>query len=157
MEIWKAVPGYEGLYEASTLGNVRSLNYLGHGKIKELSLAIVNGRYKLTLRSNGKSKKFYLHQVIAMTFLNHIPDYYNLVVDHINNNPLDNRLENLQVVTVRKNVTKDKDRSLPTGVSKKGNKFQSRIYLNKKVNHLGYFYTQEEASEAYQKALKEIN
>jgi hypothetical protein len=154
--IWKAVPGYEN-YEVSNLGKVRSLNYLGHGKIKELSPAIVNGRYKLTLRSNKKSKRFYLHQVIAMTFLDHTPDRYNLIVDHINNNPLDNRCENLQVVSVRINVTKDKVRSLPTGVSQRGNRFQARIYLDKKIKHLGYFSTQEKASAAYQEALKEIN
>jgi hypothetical protein len=156
MEIWKVVPGYEN-YEVSTLGKIRSLNYMGHGKIKELNPAIVNGRYKLTLRSNKKSKRFYLHQLVAMTFLGHVPDYYNLIVDHINNNPLDNRCENLQVVSVRINVTKDKVRNLPTGVSQKGNRFQARVYLDKKINHLGYFSTPEEASEAYKKALKEIN
>ena len=91
-----------------------------------------------------------------MTFLNHVPSGHKFVVDHKNNNSLDNRLKNLQIITHRENSTKDRKRNLPTGVSFKGNKYQARIQINGKNKHLGYFLTPEEASNAYQNHLKLI-
>ena len=48
----------------------------------------------------------YVHQLIAMTFRNHIPDGHKLVVNHINFNRLDNRSINLEVITQRENLIK---------------------------------------------------
>jgi hypothetical protein len=55
-----------------------------------MSFGSGNGYYIITLYNNGKAKKYYVHQIVAMSFLNHIPNGYDLVVDHINNNKLDN-------------------------------------------------------------------
>ena len=159
-EIWKDIPGYEGLYQASSFGKVRSLNYYGHkGKIQELKPGLVKKYLSVVLSKNGKNKKFLIHQLVAMTFLKHKPCGMELVVDHKNDNGSDNRLGNLQIITQRKNSsrTRSQKTGLPVGVSKFKNKFQSKIRINSKQKHLGYFNTLEEASQAYQQALKNLN
>lgn len=99
-EIWKDIPGYEGRYKASNLGRIKSINYLGHeGNEQILKPNITNLGYN---RVELINKKYLLHRVIAMTFL---PEYNEeLTIDHINNNPNDNRLENLRVCTQKENV-----------------------------------------------------
>ena len=157
METWKAIPGYEGLYEMNLEGKIRSLNYLGKkGNVQELKPGL-NRRYlQFCLGKNGINKRFKLHVLLAMTFLEHIPNGNKLVVDHINNDPLDNRLDNLQIITNRKNLSKDKKRNLPTGVYILRNKFRAQIHINGKNKHIGCFSTPEEASEAYQNQLKKL-
>ena len=157
-ERWKTVPGY-GNYEVSSLGKVRSLNYRGWGRIQELVINTIPNGYCLTQLVNGsKRRKFYIHQLVAMTFLDHKPEGSKIVIDHINSNKLDNRLENIQIVTNRENCSKEKTQKsgLPTGVTspKRTKKFISRISINGKRQMLGSFSTPEEASQAYQNALK---
>lgn len=158
--MWKAIPGYEGLYEVSPLGGVRCLNYRKTRIAKEMK-ARINGKYfAVKLSKNREVKVFYVHQLVAMAFLEHVPNGNSLEVDHIDNNRFNNKLENLQILTTRANITKSaaQYRDLPTGVTydKSRNKFRARIEVNKKQLFLGRFATAEEASEAYQKVLKEI-
>lgn len=105
-EIWKPVLGYEGLYEASSLGRIRSLNYMKTGKTKVLSLGINScGYLQLGLSKKGeKKKKFLVQRLIYSTFNGPIPP--GLVVDHVNNIKTDNRLENLQLLTTAGNQRK---------------------------------------------------
>jgi hypothetical protein len=154
MEVWKVIPGYED-YQVSDQGNVRSLRF---GKTRTLRSSLsLQGRLQICLTKDGKKRNFLIHQLVAMSFLKHEPQGNQYVVDHINNNYLDNRLCNLQIVTQRYNLTKDKKRTLPTGVSiSKSNKFIANISINGKQKYLGSFRTLEEASAAYQKALIEI-
>jgi hypothetical protein len=159
-EIWKSIPGYEN-YEASTLGKIRSLNYRGLGKIQELKINTTPNGYALTQLVNGLNKrKFLIHQLIAMTFLDHKPEGHKIVIDHINSDKLDNRLENIQIVTTRQNCSKEKTlkSGLPTGVTspKRTKKFIARISINGKRQLLGSFSTPEKASQAYQKALQNL-
>ena len=156
MEIWKAIPGYEGEYEVSNLGKVRSLKW---GKVKELKRVIHNsGYFMVNIYKIGKRKYFLVHQLVAMAFLNHKPEGMNLVVDHINKNKLDNSFENLRIITNRENCSNKFERNLPTGVCwfKCSKKYRAQIQINGKVKCLGYFLTPQEASEAYEKALAEI-
>jgi hypothetical protein len=166
-EIWKDIPGYEGLYQASNLGNLKSLErIIPHSYLncmvtrKEKILNYKNDLrdyYDVNLTVNGKRKKFKVHQLIAMAFLNHKPDGHKYVVDHIDNNRLNNNISNIQVITHRENSSKDRRKtSKYTGVClpKKGNKWVASININKKRFHLGYFIDELEASTAYQKALK---
>lgn len=167
-EIWKDVPNYEGYYQVSDLGRVKSLSRkIWNGKTYRTYEGIIlkqligtTGYYFVNLSKNSKSKKTKVHQLISIAFLNHKPCGYKMVIDHINNNRLDNRLKNLQLITHRENSSKDRKNktSKYIGVSwiKSRNKWNSQIVLNKKLNYLGAFNTEEEASEAYQNALKSI-
>ena len=160
-EVWKDIPNYEGLYQASNLGNIKSLNYRRKNKEQVLKTCFDKYQYlRLELVKNKKGKVFRVHQLVAMAFLNHKPCGYKFVVDHINNNQLDNRVENLQVITQRENVSKD----IPKGTSKyigvfwdkSRNKWKSSIRINGKTKHLGRFESEYEAHLKYQEALKNI-
>ena len=171
MEIWKEVRGYED-YEVSNLGRVKSLarvittvrgSRTYKDKILKPCLTGVKGAQYLAvdLSKGGKSKTRTIHQLVAEAFLNHTTCGHKLVIDHINNIKTDNRLENLQVVTNRKNTSKDKKgfTSEYTGVcwNKRDSKWYASIRINGKIKHLGVFADELEAAEAYVKALKEIS
>jgi len=159
MEIYKDVVGYEGLYQVSNLGNVKSFKW---GKVRLLKLGSDScGYLVVNLHKNGKVKMRKIHQLVVESFLCHKPDGYKaLIVDHINNNKLDNRLDNLQLVTQRHNISKDVKNvsSKYTGVcwDKSKSKWKSSIHINSKDKHLGYFPNELEAHQAYQKALSAI-
>lgn len=165
-EEFKDVEGYEGLYQISNLGNLKSLsrqvcNSSGCRITKEKILCKrINkaGYFQIGLFKDLKSKTFTMHQLVAMAFLNHNKSN-GLIIDHINNNSLDNRLQNLQLITQRENLSKDKKGSSKyTGVGwyNRLNKWSSTISINRKSYHLGLFNTELEASEIYQKSLKEF-
>lgn len=157
MEIWKKIKDYPD-YEVSNLGNVKSLKFNKEKILKPSKDG--KGYLKVALFKNGKSKTKKNHKLVAMAFLNHITNGYEIVVDHINNIPTDNRLENLQLITQRENVSKDivNSSSKYTGVSwyKRDNKWKSSIRIKGNKKHLGYFKCEIEASKAYQEALKNI-
>lgn len=168
-EIWKDIPGYEGLYQVSNLGNVKSLEriVLKNGKYPFLSKGkilknnnIGKGYLVVFLSKNGNVKMFQIHQLVAIAFLNHIPNGHKIVVDHINNIRSDNRLENLQTITNRENLSKDKKggTSKYVGVSwnKAMKKWKSQIRINGNRKHLGYFENELDAHNAYQKELKKL-
>ena len=158
MEEFKDVIGYEGLYQISNLGNVKSLKC---NKEKILKLCITDDGYnKVNLYNNKLPKTFRVHQLVAMAFLGHTPDGMELVVDHINDNKLDNRVENLQIVTQRENAFKTQGNysSKYKGVNfdKELNKFRAQIYIDGKLRHLGFYKCELQAALAYQNKLKEI-
>jgi len=157
-EIFKDVPDYKGLYQVSSCGKVKSLPKKCGGKnnpylSKETILKNrINSRgyYMNTLTKDGKPKHFNTHQLVAMAFLGHTPCGYNIIIDHIDNNKLNNNVENLQITTNRHNCTKDNKRSSGfVGAYKNGSRWASRIRKDKKVIHLGQFDTPQEASERY--------
>lgn len=166
-EIWKDVVGYEGLYQVSNMGRVYSLPkewVSGNNSIQKHKGKILmasknsSGYYIVDLRKNNKRKSKKIHQLVAESFLGHIPCGYDLVIDHINDNPLDNRLENLQIVTHRFNIykTRGKYSSQYKGVTwnKKSKKWRGYINFNGRENHLGLFENEYDAHLAYQEALK---
>jgi hypothetical protein len=110
-EVWKDIEGYEGLYQVSNLGRVKSLKRRAktkHGfrSVSERILSIhLYGRYLVVgLCKNNKVKTFKVHSLVAMAFLGHVPCGMELVVDHIDENVLNNKLNNLQVITVLENT-----------------------------------------------------
>jgi hypothetical protein len=160
VEIWKDIHGYEGLYEASSFGRVRSLDrvtskgYKVKGRVKKLT---VGGRGYYNVKLSGKTMA--VHQLVAMAFLGHIPNGHSLVVDHIDNDKINNKLDNLQLITQRHNASKDrKGSSKYTGVSwnKRYSKWRSSIVIKGRTKHLGYFTDEEEAKEAYEIELKKL-
>jgi hypothetical protein len=159
-EIWKDIPQFEGKYQASSLGRIMSLNYLRTGKSKELKPRKNAKGYTKVILPGGKN--FYVHQLVAMAFLGHTPNGNTLEVDHINENKSDNRLSNLRILTTRENVSVSSyatKNGLPVGVDfrKTRGKFRSSIQINGKQTSLGSFNTSEEAGQAYQNKLKELN
>lgn len=168
-EVFKDIPGYEGLYQVSNTGKVRSLDKLvrnknGFRKIKgNIKIQSHDSTYKsVHLYKKSKSSTFRTHQLVAMAFLNHTPCGYKIVVDHKDNNPLNNKLDNLQLITNRVNSVKNKDKSKTTskyiGVyqHKKSEKWISRILVNSKREYLGSFNTEIDANIAYKNKLKQI-
>ena len=163
MEIFKEIPSYEGLYSVSNKGTVISHNYNHTGKSKELKQPLASSGYcRVVLCKNNIKRSYMTHQLIAMAFLNHTPNKSRgIVVDHIDNNKMNNALENLQVVDIRTNSCKEIDKT-KTGTSFLGvikvreSRFRARISIKGKCTHLGYFKTAQEASNAYLLKLSEL-
>lgn len=115
-EIWKPIKGYEGYYEASNLGNIRSVDRvilstanILHTEHKQLRRGRVlkqgDGRkgYKIVvLQRDGKKRTMYTHRIIAMTFVEN--PYNKPCIDHINGVCTDNRAENLRWCTQKENI-----------------------------------------------------
>lgn len=102
-EIWKDIKGYEGLYQVSNLGNIKSLNYNKTGKEKILKPTKQSCNYlRITLSKNGKGKIFLIHRLVAETFL---PNPYNLPqVNHKDENTENNCVENLEFCDRKYNI-----------------------------------------------------
>lgn len=154
MEVYKDIFGYEGIYQVSNLGNVKSFKF---NKVKQMKLSLNCGYLKVKLTNNKISKYKQVHQLVAESFLNHKVCGMKLVVNHIDLNKTNNSVSNLEIITNRENCNKKhlKSTSKYTGVSwhKRDNKWRAYIMINSKLKHLGYFKTEIEASEAYQKEL----
>ncbi len=163
-EIWKDVPGYEGLYQSSNLGRIKSLGNDKSKKEKILKQYLKRGYYRLILWNNKRIKSYYVHQVIAITFLNHVPNGNNIVVDHINNDKNDNRLINLQLIhnslNIKKKIIVKKanctSKYLGVNWNGKDKRWMSRISINGKQKYLGGFLTENEANEARINALNNL-
>ena len=156
-EEFRSISGYEGLYEVSNFGNVKSLI---NNKILKPCLGS-RGYYMVRVYKDNKGNTMSIHVLVAMAFLGHKPDGYKIVVDHIDNNKLNNHVSNLQLISNRENTSKDKKNgtSKYTGVTwyNASNKWLAQIAINSKKKNLGLFETEDEAHEAYQKALKMLN
>lgn len=149
-EIWKDIPNFEGMYQVSNLGRVKSLprEWVPKEKVLKNKFNKKNGYYFVSLLLNRKPHTLNVHKIVAKTFLGDS----NLSVDHINGNKLDNRVENLRFVTTRQNLINHK--LLTTGkvgysYYVKINKYKAGIRHGNKTIHLGYFDTANEAEKAY--------
>ena len=101
-EIWKDIPGYEGKYQASSLGRIKSLNYKMSGKEGIMSHNFKNDGYlEVCLRNNGKAKTICVHRLVWMAFYGMIPD--GMEVNHKNEDKTDNCIFNLNLLTHRQN------------------------------------------------------
>lgn len=110
METWKDITGYEGLYQVSNYGRVRSLDRTvvnKHGKIQSFKGKILsqgnNGKnyMHVNLWEDGKSKQYYVHRLVAETFIGYIPEGY--AVNHLDFDTTNNELSNLEIVTYSEN------------------------------------------------------
>ncbi len=154
-EIWKQIPGYEGLYEVSNLGRVKSTKRNGtRGGVRSLQISPA-GYPRLTLNNTYKAKVWNIHKLMQLAF-----DMGEGIVDHINRDRSDNRLENLRIVTARENaLNSSSNNKLPGAYHFPRNKkkpWMSKIMIEGKEVYLGYYETAEEASEVYMEKLKTL-
>ena len=110
MEIWRNIPGYEGLYQASSLGNIKSLYRFVkcvHGGRRSVPERILKpgrfckaGHVSVTLGKGTNGKP--VHQLIALTFIGPRPKGAD--TRHLNGDPTNNRLDNLAYGTRTENI-----------------------------------------------------
>jgi hypothetical protein len=167
MEIWKKVIGYENYYEVSNYGRIRSIPcyrpFKSGVKVyrqKYLKPSLVNGYERITLYKDKKYVKILVHVLVAKHFIPN-PNNYDQI-NHKDFNRTNNKVDNLEWVNHRMNQVHSLSRrstsSIYPGVSycKKNSKWLSKIQHKKKQTYLGYFLTEEEAYQAYLKALESI-
>lgn len=152
MENWKNIDGFD--YQISDFGNIRNKK----GKLLKPSL-VGDGYLQAHLSKDGKKYHFLIHCLVADYFLEEKRDGRKLIVDHIDNNKLNNHKDNLQIVNQRINNSKDSvSTSKYTGVSweKSYNKWRAEIRVNGKNKFLGRFTQEIDAAKAYQRELNKL-
>ena len=154
---WKDIKNYEGLYQISNIGEVKSLS-----RIKERILkpsADKRGYRFVILQKNCVTKCIKIHLLVWDAFGDSKRNGRILQVDHINNDKSDNRIENLQLLTNRENCSKSKlqskksSRFIGVSWSKQSKKWAAEIRVGKGRKRLGLFTCESSAGLAYQKAL----
>lgn len=168
-EIWKDIKGWEGYYQVSSKGRIKSLARLVyrssdiHGipqPERILKLHLQNSGYLfICLQKDGYKKWYTIHRLVAIHF---IPNPDNKPqVNHIKSVKTDNNVENLEWVNNRENSTHHalKNRSSRyVGVRlTKEKSWRATIKIKGKAIALGCYKTEEEAGIAYQKALVKYN
>ena len=100
-EMWKPVLGYEGLYEVSNLGNIKSF-YKRTGVVKNIKPCLARGYKSIQLCKNKEAKHHLVHRLVWEAFNGPIPP--NMQVNHINEDKTDNRLVNLNLMSPKENI-----------------------------------------------------
>lgn len=103
-EIWKDIEGYEGFYQISNWGRVKSLKRKGNSKERILTASNNNTKkyWRVQLSKNDKIKHFAVHRLVALAF---IPNPQNLSqVNHKDENKDNNNASNLEWVTAKQNT-----------------------------------------------------
>ena len=111
-EIWKDIPNYEGLYQASTKGRIRTVE----GKttsnalyaVRHWKSRILKGRgkgntgYRVSLWKDGQVKDYLVARLVALTFIGNPPEGYT--VNHKDGNRFNNSIENLEWLSLEDNI-----------------------------------------------------
>lgn len=155
-EIWKDIKGYEGLYQISNLGRVKSLKRIVENnnrkyftKERILKPIQIGSYYGVQLSVHGKSKKFYLHRLVCSTFIENIEN--KKCVNHKDGNKHNNKLENLEWCTHSEN----NHHSFNTNLNKNyGENNYNTIYTDEQVLNIRRLYktgkyTQRELTKIY--------
>lgn len=163
MEEWKDLKGFEGIYQISNLGNVKSLSRIISYKdgrdrpTKEKLMKLYidsSGYYMCNLRKDKKTFYKRIHILVYETFVGEIPE--NMVIDHINRDKLDNRMDNLRCVqqsinSMNSNLHLHYKPDIQKVKNKNGEKtyFMLRFTMYGKRKTIGYYSSYEEAENKY--------
>jgi hypothetical protein len=157
IEEWKDIPGYEGSYQVSNFGNVKSLNYNKTGKEQLLKPGSdKDGYLKVIFTKNGR-KSYTIHQLVAICFLEYKGyNETNMVINHIDNCKTNNISKNLEIVPIRYNSICHK---LNKGIYKDGDRWKVQINIDNKKINLGRYKDEdkEKALQIYQRAFENVH
>ena len=164
-EIWRPIPGFSNVYQASNYGRIKALKRKSPGRfgstrmLKEKILSQTKNKYGYLRVTIGNTPgSFAVHRLICAAFLGES----ELMVDHINNNKSDNRIWNLQYLSNRENVHKywmgRKKSSKHIGVCyhRASQKWIASIQVNGVSKYLGLFNSELDAAEAHKIEMKKI-
>lgn len=116
MEIWRDIHGFEGFYQVSNFGNIRSVDrYVGgskqgllkrlKGKIRKQSINPKTGYSIICLKKDGKKYMRLVHRIVAFAFPEICGEKFeNCVIDHLDTNRTNNMATNLRVCTLSENM-----------------------------------------------------
>lgn len=125
-EIWRDIPGYEGLYRVSNLGDVLSLNYCGRGYSQKLTPKCNNkGRLWVELVKGGKKTAWLIHRLVGMVFIPNPHGYPQ--INHKDENPKNNRVENLEWCTAKYNNNYYLDRHREELLTRRGKRMTKQV------------------------------
>ena len=169
VEIWKDIIGFEGLYQISDYGNVKSCRRYVNSKFgkrvvneKLLSLGRDKDGYLMAiLCQDGIKKTVKIHRLVADAFIDKSEG--KNIVNHIDSNKSNNILSNLECVSNLENIChsrlKMKTSSKYVGVyfNKKDNNFRATATIDGKLKTLGGFKNEEDAYKLRRKFLDENN
>lgn len=143
METWQFVPGFEGEYEVSTLGRLRS-HVLGQQRILRCA-PDSRGYIPVFLYGKRQRKRYWLHRLIAEVF---IPNpQQRREVNHKNGNKSDCRVENLEWVSRSQNIRHAYENGLVKYVGKRGADSNKAVLTNEQVLQLRKLYEEREYTQ----------
>lgn len=161
-EVWKDIEGYNGDYQVSDLGRIKSVYRLitrngVHRQRKERIFLphSKKGYLHVRLIKDGEYKNYRVHRLVMAAFKGES----KLTIDHINGVKWDNRLENLRYCTNRQNNVFHQIKSGKnlTGAYKIKNRWSSIISFKRKPIYLGCYKTAEEAHQRYLEESKKLH
>jgi hypothetical protein len=173
IEEWEYIEGYGGWYMVSNLGRVKSYKRTNSKRmLTKLSAIILKprlvesnkrlGKYLSVCLydGDGKSKKYYIHRLVAFYFIERNRGY-EMQVNHINGNTLDNKATNLEWVTQSDNQLHSrisrKGHSRFPGVTKSGKYWKAQTTINGKHKSIGHSMDEYECALMYYNFVKDNN
>ena len=130
-EEWRDIEGYEGLYQVSNLGRVKSLSYNHSGKEKIRKLRTnTKGYLDVILYKDNKGKHYRVNRLVALAFVFNDDPEHKTQVNHINEIKTDNRACNLNWMSLKENI------NYGTGVERRNQKQKNDPTKSKPVKQL---------------------
>lgn len=167
-EKWVDIKGYEGLYEVSNMGRIKSIDgirggkknrYFQKGRFLSTNSISKKGYCVATLFKKGSRNKVYIHRVVADNFIGSL---IGKQIDHIDWNKTNNRLDNLRVCSNSQNQSSrlrlkpNNATSKYRGVKWNSGKWAAGINFNNKHIYLGRYSNEIEAAIVYDKYAVEL-